>query len=289
MRRFHLEATALASLTLALVAMGCGGSAAAPDAAAQDDAGQDGGGPDGGPVEPDGGPVEPDGGPAPSVAITIAFEHVVGGAPLALGVDTLPYTNEAGNTFGVSRLSYFICDVSLTLADGTVVSAPGAHYVDHETPETLTYALPVAVPEGQLQQLSFVMGLTPALNQTGAFGSPPESLMEWPEMIGGGYHFMKLEGRYLNSASEPFAFMAHSGGLDGADYAIPVTLDAGGRALSGAQTLTVRMSIEEWFAHPDTWDLNDYFNEAHRGIMRDAAAQASLQRNGATVFSLGAP
>jgi hypothetical protein len=225
---------------------------------------------------------------ADEASVTIAFEHLANGTPIVLGSET-PYTNAAGNEFGTTRLSYFVSDLSLTLADGTEVTAPGAHYVDHETDETRAYALPVEVPTGELAQISFVMGLGPDLNVTGAFPSPPESLMEWPEMMGGGYHYMKFEGRYVDDADEPFNFMMHSGGLNGTDYSFEVVLDATGREVTDGATFTLEMNLEQWFEDPHTWDLNDYFNEAHRGIMGDADAQASLRDNGATVFSLGDP
>lgn len=217
--------------------------------------------------------------------VTLAFEHLANGAPIVLGTEQ-PYTNAAGNAFGVTRLHYFVSMVTLTLADGTELTASEAHYVDHETPGTLAYVFPHEVPEGELARISFVMGLPPALNVTGAFPSPPESLMEWPERMGGGYHYMKLEGRYLDATGSPFNYMAHSGGLGGEDYSFEVVLEAGGRQIADGARFTVEMHVEEWFANPDTWDLNDYFDAEHHGIMGNAGAQASLQRNGATVFTL---
>lgn len=238
-------------------------------------------------------PAGPDAGDpadaAPSaVTVTIAFEHLVDGVPVTMGTD-MPYTNAAGNQFGVTLLRYFISDVTLTLDGGDQVVAPGAHYVDHDEADSRSYQLAVPVPSGTLSSISFVMGLPPALNVSGAFPEPPESLMEWPEMMGGGYHYMKFEGRYINSAEEPFNFRAHSGGLHGTDYSFEVALDAGGRALTGDVTLTLEMNLEQWFTDPNDWDLNDYFTQATPGIMGNAAAQASLAENGATVFTLGAP
>jgi len=226
---------------------------------------------------------------APAASVAIAFAHTVGGAPLALGTTT-PYTNAAGNSFGVTRLSYFVSGVTVRMRDGRSLTAPGARYLDAAMPATLRFALPGAAPVGELASITFVMGLPPELNISGAFTSSPESLMEWPEMMGGGYHHMKFEGRYINRAGEPFNFMAHSGGLNRADYSFAVTLDASGRSITAAgASFTVRMDVAEWFTGPNTWDLNDYFNATHRGIMGDAAAQASLRENGASVFSLAAP
>lgn len=222
-------------------------------------------------------------------AVTIAFEHLVAGAPVTLGTDT-PYTNAAGNAFGVTRLHYFVSDVTLHMDDGTTIAAAGAHYVDHESPGTRSLALPEAAPVGPIASISFVMGLPPALNVTGAFTSPPESLMEWPVMMGGGYHHMKFEGRYVDDEAALFNFMVHSGGLNGVDYSFEVVLDASGHTVAAdGTTLTVQMNLDDWLTTPNDWDLNDYFNATHRGIMGDAAAQASLRENGAGVFTLGAP
>lgn len=224
-----------------------------------------------------------------SGAVTVAFAHRVGGDAVLMGTDT-PYLNAAGDAFGVTVVRYFVSDVSLHFADGSRWDAPGPRYVDHELTATLTQLLASDVPTGALASVSFVMGLPPALNTSGRFTAPPESLMEWPEMMGGGYHYLKFEGRYLNEAGEPFPYRAHSGGLDGVDYSFAVSLDASGRAVEAAgTTLTLVMNLEQWFTAPHTWDLDDYFNAAQPGIMRNATAQAELQANGATVFALGAP
>lgn len=276
---------------LAMLFVGCGDPAETPDGGGPGDAGSE---PDAAPVEPDAAPVELDAGdladaqPA-GATVAIALEHLANGSAIVLGTDT-PYVNAAGNHFGVTRLSYFVSDVTLTTTDGTTITAAGAHYVDHDTASTRLIELPVDAGALELASISFVMGLPPALNVTGAFSSPPESLMEWPVMMGGGYHYMKLEGRYIDAAGEPFNFMAHSGALRGTDYSFPVELDAHGVTIGeGDVTLTVAMNVEEWFTNPNDWDLNDYFNATMHGIMGNAAAQASLQENGAGVFTLVTP
>jgi hypothetical protein len=262
----------------ALLLAGCDNSEVSPDSGSSDAGAAD----SGHATHEDAGPVAP-------ARVLIAFEHLANGTPIVLGTET-PHTNAAGNAFGVTRLSYFVSDVTVTTAHGMTYSVPGAHYVDHDTASTRLLAIPVDAHSVDLTSISFVMGLPPALNVTGAFTSPPESLMEWPEMMGGGYHYMKLEGRYIDDAGEPFNMMVHSGGLSGTDYSFPVELQAHGVAIGeGDVTLTLAMNIEEWFTSPNEWDLNDYFNAERRGIMGNAAAQASLRENGAGVFTLESP
>lgn len=234
----------------------------------------------------DGPDASPADAPPATGAVTLAFAHQVGGAPVAMG-SAMPYTNVAGNQFGVTLVRYFISDVALTYGDGTVRTLAGAHYVDHDEAATRSYLLAADLPVGPLASVSFVMGLPPALNVTGAFPGPPESLMEWPVMMGGGYHHLKFEGRYVDSTGAPFNYKVHSGGLGGADNSFAVTLDASGHAVAAdGTTLTLEMNLERWFGD---WDLNDWFNAAHPGIMNDAAAQAAVRQHGATVFTLGQP
>lgn len=236
-------------------------------------------------VEGGEGEGEGEGEPAPGqAAITASFAHLVDHAPITLGTDT-PYTNAFGNQFGVSRLSYFVSNVTVTMADGSSVAATGGHYVDHDTPETMSYPLPGVVTAGALASVSFVMGLPPELNASGAFPSAPESLMEWPELMGGGYHFMKSEGKFVADNGGTESYATHIGALDGTDYSFPVTLDASALTIEeGASSLTIEMNIDEWYTHPTDWNFNDYFPG---GVMGDADAQAILKENGADVFSLG--
>ena len=225
----------------------------------------------------------PDAPPA-AASVTLALTHLVAGAPVAIGTTT-PYTNTAGNAFGVTVVRYFISDVTLTYADQQERRIAGVHYVDHDLPATLAWHLADDLPTGPLASVAFTMGLAPANNVTGAFTAPPESLMEWPVMMGGGYHYLKFESRYVDRSAAPFNFKVHAGPLQGTDYSFPVVLDATGHTVGAAgATLPVQMNLERWFG---AWDLNDYFNAAHPGIMGDAAAQAALRANGAAVFTLG--
>ncbi len=217
--------------------------------------------------------------------LSVQLAHLVDGTAIELGTAT-PFTNAFGNQYGVTRLSYFLSNLTVTMADGTSTSAPGGRYLDHDTPESLTIALDGAVPAGALQTVSFVMGLPPELNESGAYPDAPASLMEWPEMMGGGYHFMKLEGKFVDADGDVQSYATHSGALDGVDYSFSVTLDASALAVDeGAAALELVMNIDEWYTNPTDWDFNDYFPG---GIMHDADAQAILKANGADVFTLGA-
>lgn len=224
--------------------------------------------------------------PAGNTVVALQLEHRVNGAALGAYVLETPFTNAFGNAFGVTRLLYFLSDVTVTPVGGSPVTLEGAHFVDHE--DAARRRLELTLPPGAaVESVSFVMGLTAALNVTGAFPQAPESLMEWPMMMGGGYHNMKFEGRFVDRTGAIASFNAHSGCLNGVDYSFPVTLDARGLAVSGsAPALSVVMNLEQWFTTPDTWDLNEVFLPPKYGMMSEAAKQKSLMENGADAFSL---
>lgn len=230
------------------------------------------------------------GAPPGGVSVTIQLEHRVGGLPLGESMVDTPFTNAAGNAFGVTRLVYFLSDVTLTPRGGAPAVAAGAHYVDHEEPATREIELSLEEGVSELASLTFTFGLPPEANVSGAFVTAPESLMEWPESMGGGYHYMKLEGFWSHGDGEVVPFKAHSGAAGGTDYSVAVELDAAGLVVEGdALHLRLIMNVEQWFEGPNLWDFRERFTPPMYGIMHDAAAQRSLQQNGATVFSLEVP
>ncbi|MCC7109327.1 MAG: hypothetical protein IT382_08575 [Deltaproteobacteria bacterium] len=266
------------SASLGLLALFCGNLAACIGREGPTDAGPDPA--DAGQVPVDAGDDDPDTGP-----VSLHVVHRVDGAALELTDNGTPYTNAAGNQYQLSRLMYFVTDVTVTMADDSTLIAPGPHYIDQDDVASQTWQVGADVAPGALKSVSFTMGIPASQNTTGSLPNPPESLMEWPDSMGGGYHYMKLEGRYLNTAGELANLRAHTGPTDGSDYSFRVTLDATGRSIpEGGATLDVVMNIDEWFKNPHTWDFNSYFQIA--GIMDDATKQQELKENGADVFTL---
>lgn len=232
--------------------------------------------------------------PTAPIPVTLRLDHRVSGAPLTEYVLDTPFTNAFGNAFGVTRLVYFLSDVTLTPeASGEPARLAGGHYVDHEQAATRTVELSLPGGTEKVTTLTFTFGLPAASNVTGQFAQPPQSLMEWPETMGGGYHYMKFEGRYLDANNNLAPFKVHSGPAMGEDYSFPVTLDASALALAadaeGTRSLTLVMNLEQWFEGPNVWNLQEQFQPPTHGMMDSPAKQASLRENGGTVFALEVP
>lgn len=241
---------------------------------------------------------EKDDGPG---SIRLIFNERIDGE--ILKPDTLKYVNEAGNQYMINEVQYFISKFTLYFSDGesyTVKDNMGIHYVDSDIPESKSRDIPEDIPSGHVDSIVFVFGLDEADNQSNIFPNPPESNMFWPEELGGGYHYMKLNGKYqdTNNMMAPFNF--HLG--------IGQTYDTAGQVTSFVQNyfkvsfplvmmsslfvdikpdqtteLILTMNIESWFATPNTWDFN-YWGGM---MMQNQAALEAACENGRDVFSIG--
>jgi len=207
----------------------------------------------------------------------INFTQLVDGVPVQL--DQMIYYNALNQLFSIKTIKYFISDVKLYKADHSVIELPDIHYIDIRIPETLNYVFLEKIPAGDYTGISFVYGLTPEENITGRFTQPPESLMEWPVPMGGGYHYAKIEGQYI---TEDNYFNFHSGMLDGTDYAIHVDLTNHPFTLKNSnEVINLKMEMQNWFTNPTDWDFT-YFGP---GIMGNHEAQQTVHDNGVDVFS----
>ncbi|MCK6554726.1 hypothetical protein L6Q96_09130 [Candidatus Binatia bacterium] len=216
--------------------------------------------------------------------VSFSFAHVVGlTGPVVIGPDT-PYTNAAGNRYGVMRLQYFVSDFVLEREGMDPVRLDDIHYVDLAEPATLQYTPSTPIPPGSYTGVSFVFGIPRAKNVSNAFVRPPESLMEWPDMMGGGYHYMKLEGRFVDRQQQIANYKLHTGMLMGMDYSVPVALpDLAIDVDDDEVEVEIAMDIAEWLQDPNVYDFNDYMP----GMMGNAPAQRTAQQNGWNVFALG--
>ena len=212
-----------------------------------------------------------------TVEFNIGFSHVVDGNPVQL--DQLIYANALDQEFSIKTIKYFISAVKLYKADQSIIEVLDIHFVDIRIAETLNYVFSEKIPEGDYTGISFVYGLTPEENTTGRFTDPPESLMEWPVPMGGGYHYAKIEGQYI---TEENYFNFHSGMLDGTAYEIHVDLQNQPFTVTGnGLNLNLKMEIQNWFTNPTNWDFTYWGG----GIMGNHDAQKTVQENGVNVFS----
>lgn len=215
-------------------------------------------------------PPEPD--PA---KINFHFTHYNAGQPQQY--DTMMYTNAAGNPYLVNEIQYFISDVTLHYSNGSTQLLDewkDIHYIDTDLPETHTWQVYDDIIPGEVQQVSFTFGISAEKNQSLMFLNPPERDMFWPEYLGGGYHYMKLNGKWLagDGMVKPFDFhlgigQIYTGGVIHPDSItgfvqnyFEVALPNSSFSISAGEHLDfeIRMNVENWFQNPNTYNHDEW-------------------------------
>jgi hypothetical protein len=134
-------------------------------------------------------------GPAPtdpsSPSMTIEMSHMAGSQKFWLDST---YTNQAGESFTASMFKYYISNIRLVDASGTLHPVPESYFlVDQATTSSMTLELK-DIDAGTYTGIKFILGVDSARNcsgaQTGALD--PINGMFWTWNTG--YIFMKLEG-----------------------------------------------------------------------------------------------
>lgn len=231
--------------------------------------------------------------------ITFYFDHKINNQKLI--TDTLVYSNEAGNQYLISEIQYFISDITLYKSDSktkTINEWEDIHYVDTDISESQIWNVYDEIESGDYDSISFTFGINQAKNNSFMYVNPPERDMFWPEYLGGGYHYMKLNGKWKNSEEIilPFDFHLGIGQIYAGDEInvdsiiafehnfFKVILPNSEFRLNQNETKNIRiiMNIENWFKEPHTYDHNYWGGY----IMQNQEAMKIIKENGANVFSV---
>ena len=207
--------------------------------------------------------------------LTISFTHTIDENPLE--INQIIYTNAAGENYNIQTLRYLISNITLHSDNGSSVLLDEVHFVTISDTSTFNLTIP-DLNKPNFSAISFTMGLDAQRNITNLYLN--ESFFPsfaWPTSMGGGYHYMQLEGDYI-SAFQGYA--THTGGTGGEDFSFsksfPIAINIG-----IATTISINMEINNWYVNPNI------INFTTDGIMDDANKQALLQANGVTdVFSV---
>ena len=209
-------------------------------------------------------------------SVTLEISHEVDGIPLQ--ADTLIYQNDAGNTYSVTRLEYYLSYFNFVNDAGQAQRMETVLYVNGLHSSTLK--IETELKTGTYNSLQFFIGLPPEENISYHLDPTPENInMVWPEMMGGGYHFMKFEGHYLDPAQEEKGFAMHLGMNQ---WLVTVMLNQPIQIIKEAHTLHLTMNLNEWFSNPHLYnfDLQGNYTMGVDSLMQ------KLSENGTSVFTL---
>ena len=138
--------------------------------------------------------------------------------------------------------------------------------------------------------LSFRFGLDANTNIADNFINETtfHASMDWPPMIdtntgmemGGGYHYMKLEGAYNNDST---FYNTHTGPTKGMDFSFDVEFDMFNINIENSTEnleFSIQMNVNNWYKNPNTINFAPM-------IMMDDTKQDHLKVNGRTdVFTI---
>jgi len=223
--------------------------------------------------------------------IMIKMMHNYDGATITpADFNDIKYTNDKGTNHSITKIKYLVSDFVLYKADGDSIVVEGYNLVDFTNTNTFAYAFPedVHVPYGDYTGLGFTWGFDSTDNVSGAYPDLNAANWSWPSMIGGGYHYMQFEGRFIAGTGDTLSFAYHNGTAKNPNTgafennSFPVKLNQS-FTISNDASISVNMDFAEWFKNPNQWDLDSMYTM----LMPNYQAQIMMNQNGRSVFSFG--
>ena len=202
--------------------------------------------------------------------------------------NTIKYTNANGEQLSIEKLRYLISKITFTRSSGENLILNGYNLVDVTNNKNLSFTPVNTIPSGNYSNVKFTFGFDNDDNYGGNYTDLNSVSWNVPEILGGGYHYMQLEGKFIDDTTTETGYAYHairavdnSGGTQAfQDTFFEVNL--GAVNITNNTTFNIEMNIAEWFKNPNTWDLNVLNNM----LMPNFDAQVSIFENGQNVFSL---
>ena len=225
-----------------------------------------------------------------NVNATFNFTHNWDGTEVTSSdFSSIQYTNDNGELISIERLRYLISDITFTNSENEVIELDIYKLIDLTNNTNLIFDLGSQIPPGDYRNVSFTFGFDNMDNAENYLDLNSASF-NVPDMLGGGYHYMQFDGKYIDSNAMEANFNYHAiRAVDnpGANPTFPqdtfFTVNLGGLAIDNNTTFNIGVNIAEWFKGPNTWDLN----QLNTVLMPNSAAQILMYENGRNVFSLG--
>lgn len=215
--------------------------------------------------------------------LTINFKHYWDSSEVTSSdFNQLKYTNQHGELLSISKLRYLVSSLELHTTNGKVIALKDYTLIDITNNESLSFS--VTIPSNTYSKISFIFGFNEVNNIDGEYNDLNATSWNWPEMLGGGYHFIQLEGKYIEGTLEnPFAYhMGTAKVSDGVFEQNYFEVNLNGFDLKNDKDIFINMNIAEWFKNPTTWDLTKH----NINLMPNYNVQKMMNENGKNVFSL---
>lgn len=232
--------------------------------------------------------------PIEKVQATLNFSHNWDGvAVTGEDMESTDYVTANGEDVTIGpRFRYLISDVTFTNASGESIVVDGYNLVNVGDDLNLSYTPDAQIPVGEYN-VSFTYGFKTEKNLDGEYQDLNSASFGVPPMLGGGYHYMQLDGKYRVAGSPTSdGFNYHNiravdpdmtNGPSFPDQPTFINVDLGSISITANTAIEVKMNVAEWFKGPNLWDLTVY----NQVLMPKSNVQKMMNENGQNVFSLG--
>ncbi len=216
--------------------------------------------------------------------IEINLSHTVGAEPLHL--DSLMYRNKALNVFSVEELRYYLSGFKLKFKKNiSPKSIDQFKYIDVRDTSEGKFTLELD-GEGKLEYLEMVLGFSPENNHWDYLPSTQENInMKWPLHLGGGYHFLKLEGWVKQSQDSLLSYTVHLGASPEENLELNIRFAPDSELeINSDRTLKLNLAMDVlgWLDGPNIYNVL----KAGETMTNDSLKHVLLENGAINTFSL---
>lgn len=193
--------------------------------------------------------------------------------------DSLNNTNAAGNIYSIHTVNFFISDISIKRDDGYLYKTNGVFYLDPSSNSKSVIQID-SIPKGNYTEISYLVGVDSTKNIDFGLGTTIDNLnMAWPTAMGGGYHFIKIEGHYLDTTNTIQGYAIHLGKNKNL---VKVKIIHNLSQQNTSHNYSLLFNINDVFSSHYVYDLNVDNNYT----MTDSAAMTKIKNNIQNAFTI---
>lgn len=208
-------------------------------------------------------------------SLKIRLVHHVDNQDLIFNNQT--YITPSGDTIKFATCKYYLTNFKLKKGNSVVYTDNTIFYIDADLSNP-NIILVDSIPPGTYDSLCFDLGLQPSQNISGFLPDIWDNInMVWPDAMGGGYHFMKMEG-YYKAGANYYGFAFHLGRNE---HLVKYSLPLNKTLQYHNEPLFIKANMMEWFDTPTLYDLHIHENYT----MSNDSSMNVLAKNGADFFN----
>lgn len=221
--------------------------------------------------------------------VTIEFTHNWDGDIVDTSTfGNFNYRTANGETVSIDRLRYVVSQLQFVGNAGVNFSPKTYQLVDVGNGSGLSLMIQDLIPG--TYEIRFRFGFSNADNQDGVYQDLNSVSFNVPNLLGGGYHYMQMDGKYKDIKKNDLNYNFHViRAANTSNVSSPQLVDTsfevnlGSVTINNDATVEIQMNVAEWFKNPNQWDLNSL----DTNLMSNFSAQLKMSENGKSVFSLG--